>query len=118
LPVPVWMHGRSTVPLLDGGTAPWRDAFLYEYFEYPAVHCIRKNRGIRTERWKLIQYWEQPEEWELYDLTSDRDEVKNLAGQAAHASQRQALQAQLERLRREVGSVDPPGPAPMAGGCR
>ncbi len=118
LPVPTGMHGRSMVPLLDEGRAPWRDAFLYEYFEYPASHCIRKNRGVRTDRWKLIQYWEQPEEWELYDLQSDPDEVRNLAQAPEHAKQRQALQATLDRLRREVGSVDPPGPAPLAVGCR
>jgi arylsulfatase A-like enzyme len=118
LPVPTWMHGRSLVPLLDEGRAPWRDAWLYEYVEYPASHCIRKNRGVRTDRWKLIQYWEQPEEWELYDLRSDPDEVRNLANAAEHAKQKQALEAMLERLRREVGSVDPPGPAPFAVGCQ
>lgn len=118
LPVPIWMQGRSGVPLLDRADAPWRDAFLYEYFEYPAVHCIRKNRGVRTDRWKLIQYWEQPEEWELYDLKSDPDEVRNLADRAEYAGQKRSLQALLERLRREVGSVDPPGPAPLAAPCR
>jgi arylsulfatase A-like enzyme len=118
LPVPVWMQGRSILPLLDGGEAPWRDSFVYEYFEYPGPHCIRKNRGVRTDRWKLIQYWEQPEEWELYDLKSDPGEVKNLAGLPEHAKQKQVLQAMLERIRREIGSVDPPGPAPIAVGCR
>jgi len=91
---------------------------VYEYFEYPAVHCIRKNRGVRTDRWKLIQYWEQPEEWELYDLKTDPDEVRNLAGAPEHTKQRQLLQAMLERMRRELGSVDPPGPAPFAAGCQ
>jgi arylsulfatase A-like enzyme len=118
LPVPVWMHGRSVVPLVDHADAPWREAFLYEYFEYPAVHCIRKNRGVRTSRWKLIQYWEQPEEWELYDLATDPDEVRNLANRPEFATQKRTLQATLERLRREVGSVDPTGPAPLAEPCQ
>jgi arylsulfatase A-like enzyme len=118
VPVPLWMQGRSLAPLLDGRQVPWRDAFVYEYFEYPAVHCIRKNRGVRTDRWKLIQYWEQPEEWELYDVKSDPNEVRNLAGAQEHAGQKQALQALLAGMRREIGSVDPPGPAPVAAGCR
>ncbi len=117
VPVPSWMHGRSWAPLLDGADAPWRSAFLYEYYEYPAVHCVRKNRGIRTDRWKLIHFWEQPEEWELYDLGSDPDETKNLAGRPEHAERIKQLRADLERLRREVGDVDPPGPAPAAGPC-
>jgi len=80
IPPPSWMHGRSLAPLLLGEGRPWRDAFLYEYYEYPAEHCARKNRGVRTDRWKLIHFWEQPEEWELYDLRSDPDETVNLAG--------------------------------------
>jgi arylsulfatase A-like enzyme len=117
LPVPAAMHGRSWVPLLEGGPAPWRDAFLYEYYEYPAYHCVRKNRGVRTARWKLIHFWEQPEEWELYDLAADPDETTNLAPLPAHAQTAASLRARLETLRRELGDFDPPGPPPMAGGC-
>lgn len=117
LPPAPWMHGRSWLALLKDSNAPWRDAFLYEYYEYPAVHCVRKNRGIRTDRWKLIHFWEQPEEWELYDLQTDPDETVNLAGRSEHAPTMLRLRARLEQLRREVGDVDPPGPAPLAGPC-
>ena len=37
---------------------------------YPADLCVRKNRGVRTATHKLIHFYEQPEEWELYDLVS------------------------------------------------
>jgi arylsulfatase A-like enzyme len=117
VPVPVWMHGRSWLPLLEGHETPWRDAFLYEYYEYPAVHCVRKNRGVRTNRWKLIHFWEQPEEWELYDLHSDSDETNNLAVRPEHAERIKLLRSKLEELRREVGDVDPPGPAPSVIPC-
>jgi arylsulfatase A-like enzyme len=117
VPVPSWMQGRSLVPLLDGRTPAWRDAFLYEYYEYPAEHCVRKNRGIRTDRWKLIHFWEQPEEWELYDLERDPDETTNLAGRREHRATEQALRERLATLRRELGDVDPPGPPPVAMPC-
>jgi arylsulfatase A-like enzyme len=117
IPVPVWMQGRSLVPLLEGKDSPWRDAFLYEYYEYPAEHCARKNRGIRTDRWKLIHFWEQPEEWELYDLRADPDETNNLAGKREHAATLTRLRTRLAELRRELEDVDPPGPAPVAAPC-
>jgi arylsulfatase A-like enzyme len=117
VPVPVWMHGRSWLPLLEGRETSWRDALLYEYYEYPAVHCVRKNRGVRTNRWKLIHFWEQPEEWELYDLHSDSDETNNLAVRPEHAERIKLLRSKLEELRREVGDVDPPGPAPSVIPC-
>jgi arylsulfatase A-like enzyme len=117
VPVPSWMHGRSWLPLLEGKETRWREAFLYEYYEYPAVHCVRKNRGIRTDRWKLIHFWEQPEEWELYDLQNDPDEINNLAARPEHAERIKQLRLKLEELRREVGDVDRPGPASPAGPC-
>ncbi|MFN2397647.1 MAG: sulfatase [Gemmatimonadaceae bacterium] len=115
--VPEWMHGRSLVPLLEGRTPPWRDAFLYEYFEYPAEHCVRRNRGVRTDRWKLIHFWEQPEEWELYDLKADPDEMINLAGRRGHARVVRSLRARLAQLRTELGDSDPPGPTSVAAPC-
>jgi arylsulfatase A-like enzyme len=118
VPVTPGLHGRSAVPLLSGARVPWRDAFLYEYFEYPAGHCVRKNRGVRTERWKLIHFFEQPEEWELYDLKNDPDEMVNLAGRPAHAATMQQLRSRMSELRRELQDFDPPGPPAMAQGCR
>ena len=118
VPIPGWMHGRSMVPLLAGeSSAPWRDSFLYEYYEYPAEHCVRKNRGLRTTRWKLIHFYEQPEEWELYDLQRDPDEMNNLAGRREHASTMRELRAKMEELRNELGDADLPGPAPVAAPC-
>jgi arylsulfatase A-like enzyme len=117
VPVPAAVHGRSLTPLLAGRSVPWRDDFLYEYYEYPAEHCARKNRGIRTHRWKLIHFWEQPEEWELYDLQTDPDEMNNLAYRAEHASRRRSLELRMNQLRAELGDVDPPGPPPVALPC-
>jgi arylsulfatase A-like enzyme len=114
---PGWMHGRSLAPLLEARETPWRDAFLYEYYEYPAEHCVRKNRGVRTERFKLIHFWEQPEEWELYDLVADPDETTNLAGRPDQADRVRRLQARLAELRREVGDLEDPKPPPAAAAC-
>lgn len=112
--VPASMQGASWAPLLRGANPPWRRDFLYEYYEFPAVHCVRRHRGVRDARWKLIHFWQQPQEWELYDLQSDPDEMHNLAGDPAHAGQLQRLKARLAELRREFDAVDPPGYVPTA----
>jgi arylsulfatase A-like enzyme len=116
-PVPDGLHGRSFLPLAEGRDAPWRQDFLYEYYEYPGPHCVRKNRGVRTDRWKLIHFWEQPEEWELYDLQTDPDETVNLAGRREQRERVYRLRGRMTELRREVGDADPPGPAPAAKPC-
>lgn len=106
------MQGRSWLPVAQGKRVPgWRKDFLYEYFEFPAAHCVRKHRGVRTERWKLI-HWDYPEAWELYDLASDPGEDRNLAGLPQYAAQEAQLRARLQELRRELGDVDPPGYVP------
>jgi len=33
------LHGQSWRPLLEQRQPAWRDAWMYEYFEYPAVTC-------------------------------------------------------------------------------
>jgi arylsulfatase A-like enzyme len=96
--VPESMHGRSLAPLLRGRETAWRKDWLYEYFEFPGPHSVRKNRGVRTERWKLIHYFEAPEEWELYDLQADPGERRNLADDPAHAGTRAELRARLRVL--------------------
>jgi arylsulfatase A-like enzyme len=116
--IPPSMQGRSLLPLLAGTTTPWRQDFLYEYFEYPAGHCVRKNRGIRTNRYKLIHFYEQPQEWELYDLVEDPGERRNLAPVSTYATTLAALRKRMTELRRELGDFDPSGPAPAAQGCR
>jgi arylsulfatase A-like enzyme len=96
------MDGRSLVPLLRGITVEgWRSSIYYEYFE-KGIHNVPPHNGVRTGRWKLIHYPES-DEWELFDLQQDPDEMHNLAGDATHAEQRHELEAELARLRREVG---------------
>lgn len=117
LPVPKAMQGQSFAPLLLGQSVPWREDFLYEFFEYPAEHCARKHRGVRTKRRKLIHLYEQPEQWELYDLVSDPDETRNLAGQRRYSATERKLRERMRALRYELGDADPPGPAPVSLPC-
>jgi arylsulfatase A-like enzyme len=120
IPVPASLQGRSVMPLIDGRTPlpDWRSDFYYEFFEHPdADHCVRKNRGVRTKRWKLIQFWEQPEEWELYDLATDPDETRNLFKNPNSAARVRELRARMTELRRQLGDADPPGPPPHALPC-
>ena len=84
--IPEAIQGQSMVPFLKAQEPKtWRKDWLYEYYEYPGPHDVRKHRGVRTERYKLIHYYEAPEEFELYDLQNDPDEIHNLYGDPTHA---------------------------------
>lgn len=103
VPIPAWVQGRSMVPFLRGEEPKnWRQEWLYEYYEYPGEMMVRKNRGIRTERYKFIHYYEAPEEFELYDLAKDPGELHNLYGEPRYASLAGELRQRMEKLRRET----------------
>jgi arylsulfatase A-like enzyme len=101
--VPAWMHGRSMRPLLAGQPVEWRKDWYYEYYEFPGPHSVRKQRGVRTERFKLIHYFQEPEEFELYDLQQDPGELNNLHGKPEHAELLRQLRGRIDDLRRETG---------------
>ena len=102
--VPAHLHGRSLVPFLRGERpANWRQDWLYEYYEYPVPHNVPRNRGVRTERYKLIHYYEAPEEFELYDLAQDPGELHNLYGQSKYGQLTRDLLRRIDELRRETG---------------
>jgi arylsulfatase A-like enzyme len=97
--VPSDMQGRSLVPLLKGQTpGDWQKSIYYHYYEYPAVHMVQRHYGVRTDRFKLIHYY-LIDEWELFDLQKDPDELKSVHADPAYADTVQQLKAELQRLR-------------------
>ena len=106
LKVPEEMQGRSLVPLIKDNDSKWRKDWLYEYYEFPGWHMVQKNRGVRTQRYKLIEYYEtEPKEYELYDLQADPGENYNLYGDPKYAELTGELLRRLEELRRETGET-------------
>jgi arylsulfatase A-like enzyme len=98
--IPADMQGSSIVPLLHGKTPEnWRKSVYYHYHEYPSVHMVARHYGIRTERYKLIRFY-QFDEWEMYDLQSDPDELKNLYNDPDQAKLVAKLKVELEALRK------------------
>ena len=110
-PAPQSMQGSSIVPLLRGRTpADWRQAIYYQYFEYPGWHAVRRQYGVRTDRYKLIHYYEVGE-WELFDLEKDPEELKSVYADAAYSSVRKEMEEKLAALRKQYAVPDA-DPAP------
>jgi len=84
----------------------WRSSIYYHYYEYPAWHSVKRHYGIRTERYKLMHFYYDIDEWELYDLAKDPDELKNLYGDPAYEVVVKKLKAELARLKKEFGDTD------------
>jgi arylsulfatase A-like enzyme len=99
LTVPPDMQGQSLVRLLRGQSpGNWRNSLYYHYYEYPAVHMVNKHEGVRTARYKLINFYELGE-WELYDLQQDPHEMHSVYADPAYGATVKELTAELARLR-------------------
>ena len=97
--IPDDMQGRSLVPLLKGRTPQdWRDAVYYQYYEYPRPHRVAPHYGVRTPRYKLIYYY-TIDEWELFDLVEDPDELNSVYNDPAYQDVTRRLKDKLWQLR-------------------
>ena len=108
--VPEDIQGRSLRPVIEnGGAAPadWRTHVYYHYYEYPAEHGVKRHYGIRTDRWKLIHYYNDIDAWELYDEVSDPKEMHNLYDDPAAAGIREKMHGELAAALAEAGDGDP-----------
>jgi arylsulfatase A-like enzyme len=77
--IPDDIQGKSLVPLLKKQQeGKFRDAVYYHYYEYPSVHMVPRHYGIRTDRYKLMKFYQFGEQWEMYDLEKDPDELTNI----------------------------------------
>ena len=113
--VPDAMQGRSLVPILRGEEPDdWRSSFYYHYYEYPGAHSVRRHDGVRTDRYKLIHFYDLGE-WELYDLQRDPSELRSCYDDPQYADVRSRMTAELARLREELEvPEDEPLPGPDA----
>ena len=121
------MQGRSFWPDLTGRpTDPAREGVYYRYWENDdPIHKAPAHYGYRTERYKLIHYYnaglsqpgtgwfDYPAEWELYDLADDPHELSNVAHDPAYAAVRLELTEAM--LREQAALGDQPYVASDAG---
>ena len=93
------MQGESLVPLFKGETQDFRDAVYYHYYEYPAVHMVKRHYGIVTEDYKLVHFYDDVDEWELYDRKKDINEMLNVYDDPAYEGIVTDLKEKLADLR-------------------
>ncbi len=101
--VPEEMQGLSLRPLLEGDSVDWREEVYYHYYEYPhGWHSVKRHFGIRTDRYKLIHYYNDIDTWELYDLQNDPFEMKNLIDHPEYMDIQYDLEYRLRELRENL----------------
>ena len=105
------MHGVSLLPLFEDNPKPWHRDLYYHFYENPGFHGVARHYGVRTERYKLVYYY-QNDEWELFDLVTDPADQVNLYGKPGYDEITANLKQRLQKLRvqYQVPDTDPEVP--------
>ncbi len=96
--VPKGVEGKSLVPVVAGKETKVRDHLFAAYKDV--------QRMVRGGQWKLIWY-PKVERFQLFDLSADPDELKDLSGSADHAARMKDMRALLAREQKTWGDTAP-----------
>jgi uncharacterized sulfatase len=101
--IPEDMQGESIRDILKGEAKDdWRKEMYYHYYEYPrGGHDVKRHYGIRTHDFKLIHYYYDIDEWELFNLKNDPNEMMNLYNNPKYIDKINELKLKLENLRKK-----------------
>ena len=94
------MQGESLMPLLTGQEDRWtREEVYYHYYEYPSVHMVKRHYGIVNKEFKLVRFYYDVDEWELYDRLNDPNEMNNVYNDPNYSEVVRDLKVKLAELR-------------------
>jgi arylsulfatase A-like enzyme len=103
--IPDGLHGHSLVPVLRGETpTDWRKSVYYHWYE-TVGHNVPKHYGVRTDEYTLV-YFYTTDEWELYDLKKDPQQLRSVYADPAYAKVVVEMKAELTRLREQFKDSD------------
>lgn len=92
------MQGESFKGVLDGTQDDFKDAVYYHYYDFPAFHMVKRQYGVRTDRYKLIHFYDDIDEWEFYDLEKDPKELHNAINDEEYKEVIVAMHHKLDSL--------------------
>jgi arylsulfatase A-like enzyme len=101
--IPAEMQGESFRDIVSGERSEWRDAIYYTYYEYPSVHMVKRHYGVRTDRYKLMHFYYDIDEWEMYDLEKDPKEMKNVYDDPDYTEVQELMHKRLIEMREKYG---------------
>jgi N-acetylglucosamine-6-sulfatase len=102
------IHGASFVKLAQGDASNWRQSWFYHYNYEHQFPYTPNVRGIRTIEWKYIHYPHgdgSPDKHmaELYRISSDPLESKNLIADPKYAEVVTTLKTELDQQMAATG---------------
>ena len=102
--VPQEIQGKSLMPVLMDEKAEVRESLYYAYYEL-GEHAVPQHFGVRTKTAKLF-YLPKTDEWQMFDLVSDPDEMTSVYGKPKYAELQTELTTEYHRLRKKFDAPE------------
>jgi hypothetical protein len=67
---------------------------------------VKRHYGVATNRYKLMHFYYDIDEWEMYDLEKDPHEMKSVYNDPAYAEVQKMMHKRLQELRTKYGDSD------------
>ena len=96
--IPDEVQGESIRRLFASKKPAWREAIYYHYYEGGGEHNVPRHEGVRTERYKLIHFYDN-QEFNLFDLQTDPNEMQSLHLDHDRAELLATMKKKLAQLR-------------------
>lgn len=101
LPLPSDFKGGSLFPVLRRSAPPDDETIFFEH--YGAYWGLHPFRAVRTREWKYVKYYGPDRTEELYNLSTDPLELRNVASEPGPRLVKAALERQVDRWWAETG---------------
>ena len=102
--VPAEVQGHSLLPIFGDSSQKVRDSLYYAYYEL-GEHAVPQHFGVRTQSKKLF-YLPETDEWQLFDLAKDPNEMTNVYDHPDYIETRSELTNEYHRLREQFDAPD------------
>jgi len=112
---PDYMDGRSFLDLPNNPEMDWRDYFLYVYYWEKNFPQSPTQFALRGDRFKYITYYGLWDVDELYDLSQDPGETKNLIADPKYKDVAKTMEDKLYQMLGDAGGMDIPMNQPAGG---
>ncbi len=107
LKVPKDIQGASLAGVAAGETdEQWRKSLYYHYYEFPGFHSVKRHYGVRDNRFKLIHFYNDVDQWEFFDLEKDPSEMNNAINNPEYKKEIARMKLELTRLMKQYDEPD------------
>ena len=67
---------------------------------------VKRHYGVRTDRYKLMHFYYDIDEWEMYDLKEDPSEMMNVYDNPEYSEIKEMMHMRLVEMRDKYGDTD------------